>query len=341
MNDVVGHVVVAIGDEDLGALDAIRAIGRALGAGAQRADVGAGLRLGELHGAGPFAGDELLQIDLLQLVAAMGVGRLDRAERQQRAKAEGHVGCAPDFSAGGVDRHRQALAAEAFRPRHRVPSARDPALIRVGPAGGGGDFGATELDAVFVADTIERRQHVAGEFTGFLQHGRCDVAVEIAVMAGLHGGLKACTVIEREQDVGDRRAVGHDGHLALTENRGCRLPTKPAFPQLSDRRYRAAPDPADASWAIKAAGRRNREVTLYKGSGLRWPISREIRVVSLLKWPNSLYRPALPDGRRDQRSRAFRSGLLGRSQAGRQGICIPPFGGSIPPAPASQSLNWR
>ena len=56
MHDVVGHVVIAIGDENLGALDAVGAVGLLLGAGAQRADIGAGLRLGELHGAGPFAG---------------------------------------------------------------------------------------------------------------------------------------------------------------------------------------------------------------------------------------------------------------------------------------------
>src|SRR5258707_3943220 len=97
MNDVVGHVVVAIGDEDLGALDAIAAVGRALGAGAQRADVGTGLRLGELHGAGPFAGNELLQIDLLQLVAAMGVERLDGTESKQRAETKSDVRRASDF----------------------------------------------------------------------------------------------------------------------------------------------------------------------------------------------------------------------------------------------------
>ena len=215
MHDVIGHVVVAIGDEDLRALDAIAAVRRALGAGAQRADIGAGLRLGELHGAGPFAGDEFFQIDLLQFLAAMGVERLDGGERQQRAEAEGDVRRAPDFGAGGVDRHRQALAAEAFRPRHRVPSARDPALIGVRPAGRGRHLVVGELDAVFVADAIERRQHVAGEFAGFLQHGRGDVAVEVAVMAGLHGGLQAGAVVEREQDVGDRRAVSHDDNLAF------------------------------------------------------------------------------------------------------------------------------
>ena len=72
MDDVVGEIVLAVGDEDLLAGDAIAAVGCALGLGAQRADVGAGLRLGELHGAHPFAGDELGQIGALELVAAMG-----------------------------------------------------------------------------------------------------------------------------------------------------------------------------------------------------------------------------------------------------------------------------
>ena len=94
---------------------------------------------------------------------------------------------------------------------------------------------------MFVADAVERRQHVAGEFSGFLQHGGGDVAVEIAVMAGLHGGLQAGAVVEREQDVGDRRAVGHDDNLAFTGTGCCRLPTKPGFSQLSDGRYWAAP----------------------------------------------------------------------------------------------------
>jgi hypothetical protein len=218
MHDVIGHVVVAIGNEDLGALDAIGAVGRALGAGAQRADVGARLRLGELHGAGPFARHEFLQVDLLQLLAAMGVERLDRGERQQRAEAERDIRRAPDFGAGGVDRKRQALAAKGLRPGHRVPAGRRPALIRIEPARRGRHLVGFELDAVFVADPVERGQHFAGEFAGFLQHRGGNIAVEFAVMAGLHGGLQAGAVIEREQDVIDRRAVGHGDNLALGNN---------------------------------------------------------------------------------------------------------------------------
>src|SRR6266849_10219438 len=83
MHDVIGHVVIAIGDENLGAGDAIAAVGSALGAGAQRADVRSRLRLGELHGAGPLAGHQLFEIDLFQLNAAVGIERLDRTRSEE------------------------------------------------------------------------------------------------------------------------------------------------------------------------------------------------------------------------------------------------------------------
>src|SRR5258706_11517580 len=54
MNDVVGEIVLAVGDEGLLSADAVTAVRRALGPRTQGSDVGAGLWLGELHGAHPF-----------------------------------------------------------------------------------------------------------------------------------------------------------------------------------------------------------------------------------------------------------------------------------------------
>jgi hypothetical protein len=59
VDDVLGHVVFAVGDEDLGAEDLIGAVALRLGAGAHGGQVGAGLRFGQVHGAGPFAGDQV------------------------------------------------------------------------------------------------------------------------------------------------------------------------------------------------------------------------------------------------------------------------------------------
>jgi hypothetical protein len=146
----------------------------------------------------------------------MGVERLDRAQRQEWAEAEGDIGGAPDFGAGCVDRERKALAAECLWAGHRVPAGMGPALVGIGPPGRGGHLVRLELDAMFVAHSIQGRQYIGGKTSGFLQHGSGDIAVEIAIMAGFHGGLKAGAMIEGQQHVVDRRAIGHDLGLALT-----------------------------------------------------------------------------------------------------------------------------
>ena len=112
MDDVVRHVVVAVGDENLLAENAVAAIGLRLGAGADQRQVGAGLRLGQVHRAGPFAGDHLFQVDRLQLVAGADQQRLDSAGGEQRAERERQIGRAHHLLDGDGQGIRLAVAAE-------------------------------------------------------------------------------------------------------------------------------------------------------------------------------------------------------------------------------------
>ncbi len=162
--------MLAIGDEDLLPFDAVAAVGGAFGAAAQRADVGAGLRLGELHGAGPFAGHHFLQVNAFELLAAVSVQGVDRRDGQERADGKRHGGGIPHFDAGDVDRLRQRLAAPFHRRRKAVPAAIAPGAIGFLPAGRGGDDAVLERRAERVADPIERRDDFAGETAGFRQH---------------------------------------------------------------------------------------------------------------------------------------------------------------------------
>jgi hypothetical protein len=216
MNDVVGEIMLPIGDENLLPGDPIGAVGSARGLGAQGADIGAGLRLGELHGAHPFAGDELGQIGALERLAAVVRERFDPRHGQHRADAEGHAGRVPHLQAGRVDGLRQVLAAPLGRRHQPVPAGRGPIPIGLPPARRRGDDAVPERRAVAIADRIERRQHVAREPARLGQNGVDKVLGEIAIEALRQSRRETGCMLEREGDVGDRRPVGHGRPCGLT-----------------------------------------------------------------------------------------------------------------------------
>jgi hypothetical protein len=76
VDDVLGQVVLATGDEDLGAADLVAAVGLRLGLGADDAQVGTGVRLGQAHGTGPDAGIHVRQV--LSFSSSLAWALIDR-----------------------------------------------------------------------------------------------------------------------------------------------------------------------------------------------------------------------------------------------------------------------
>src|SRR5262249_56202139 len=95
MDDVVGEVVLAVADEDLLPEDPIAAVAARLGAGADGAEIRARMRFGEIHRRSPLPGDELFQISLFEVFAAVRGERFHAAEGQQWGNAKSEAGTLP------------------------------------------------------------------------------------------------------------------------------------------------------------------------------------------------------------------------------------------------------
>ncbi len=211
VNDIASGVMLAPGDEDLLAGDAIGAVAGGVGACRQGRQVGARLRFGQVHRSRPFAGNQARQEQVLLRLAAMGMDSFDGALAQRRQQGKGHVGAVEHVEACLFQRLGQALAAIG-----RIGVQSVPAAFGIGPGGVGetrrqNDVVPIQSGSVEIADAIERRQHVAGQLPGRLQHGVADIAVEIGKGGRSIQRRLVDDMIQAEGDIFDGRAVGHLG----------------------------------------------------------------------------------------------------------------------------------
>ena len=115
VDDILGEIVLAGGDEDLRAGDLVAAVGLRHRAAAGQSEIGTALRLGEVHRAGPLAADELGKVERLLLGRAVDEERGRRSLRQAGIHGEGHVCRDKELADGLREDARQALAAEFGR----------------------------------------------------------------------------------------------------------------------------------------------------------------------------------------------------------------------------------
>jgi hypothetical protein len=186
VDDVGGHVVVAVGDEDLLAVDAEAAVGLGHGAAGDGGEVGAGLGFGDVHRAGPFARHQPGQPGGFQVVGAGDHQRLDGAVGERHHVGEGQVGRLPHFVYRHRQEARQPLTAVFGRAGQGHPAAVGELFIGGRKAGDGEHFALAvgaglPARAVPVAHRIEGRQDVAGKAAGLFEHGVDQFGVAVGV----------------------------------------------------------------------------------------------------------------------------------------------------------------
>ncbi|MNP01579.1 hypothetical protein D3C76_934010 [compost metagenome] len=184
MDDVLGQVLLAAADEDLAAADAVAAIALRLGAGAQQREVGAGLWLGQAHGAGPFAADQLAQVIALERCAAMPMqgqhGALGQAGIDPKRQGRAHQ----HFVKARRDHLRQPLAIVLHGAGHATPALLH--ILPVGPAKaiGGAHSALLQAAALLIALAVKRRNHLAGKPCALFEDAINGFAVQLVAQAG-------------------------------------------------------------------------------------------------------------------------------------------------------------
>lgn len=171
VDDVVGHVVFTGRDEDLGPGNLVGAISLRLGLGAQHAQVGAAVRFGQAHGAGPFAGNQLGQIGFLLLRGTVLGDGVHRAVRQAWVHAPRPVGFTDHFAHSQTQRLWKALTAVLDVVRQAWPAAFDELLVGFFEASRGLHAGLAPGAAFEVAHTVQRCQYLLTKLGAFFKNG--------------------------------------------------------------------------------------------------------------------------------------------------------------------------
>ena len=217
VHDVLGDVVVTPRDEDLLALDRPRAVAARRRDRADRAEVGARSRLGQVHRAGPLAAHELGEVRLAEFVRRRGIQGMDLPGAQQPAQREGGVRGVPDLAEPGADRPGQSVAARRHRSFGGDPAGLDERRVCLGEPGRQVHLAVFEAGALAVADLLEGGQHRGGELARARDDVDAVVGGELAT-GRARDDVGAERLAVEEGVVGDGRLVvgGHGGLLGET-----------------------------------------------------------------------------------------------------------------------------
>jgi len=171
MDDVVGEVVVAAADENLGPRDAVASVVVAVGLGDYLAQVRAAARFSQAHGARGFAAHHLRQPRVLEFFGPVHQNGVDGALAEPGKHEEGPVGRRNHFRLNQSQRHGQALAAVLFGEAEPLPAGFFVQLVGMLGALGRDHLAVHKLATLAVGSHVQRRQLAFAQIRrGFHHH---------------------------------------------------------------------------------------------------------------------------------------------------------------------------
>ena len=158
--------MLAVGDKDLLTGDQVVALVGRFRTCTHRGEIGARLRLGEVHGARPLTRDEPRQIQGFLRRTTLKVNGFRCSLGQHRAEAKRHVGAVPHLLHRRAERPRQALTTILGIQHQADPAGLAELHVGFLPARRGRHHAIFDHRSLGIAGTVQRRQHVAGKLTG-------------------------------------------------------------------------------------------------------------------------------------------------------------------------------
>src|SRR5580658_8699769 len=201
VHDVVGHVVIAAGNEDLRSGDPIAAVGLEYRLGLHQLEVGAAMRLGQAHGAGPFARHHARD-DMLAHPGLAGLpDRLSRRRGQSSVHIEGLIGRRRHLGEGQAHHERQIGAARRLRRAQPVPSRFAELPERFLEALGCPHDTVFQHASFFITALIYRLEHFLEEFSTPFEHGSGHVRCQVGKARQIGALFDPEQIVEHEQEI--------------------------------------------------------------------------------------------------------------------------------------------
>ncbi len=210
VDDVLGEVVIAAGDEALGSHDLV--VVAVLLRPADRVAHGAsGLGLGQTHGGRPLARVHLLQVEALHLLGAEGIQDVCRTGGEPARGTEWKTGSLEELVDGSSHGERQPLAAPFGVGRATDPARFGVELVGVDEFLGKLHLAVLQLHTLLVAEGPQRSSDLLRLLGAFLHDHLEHLSVELLELRILQELLEIEVLVENELDVSEiHQIVSHD-----------------------------------------------------------------------------------------------------------------------------------